>query len=82
MLLREALEGAADSNADRAITAGEVSEYMRRAFYRLALRTPLDAGGQDFSGQDTLGYQHLIIDRGGDGMPYGQVLVRLGAEEE
>ena len=53
---------------------------MRRAFYRLALQVPLEAGGQDFSGQEALGYQHLIIDRGGDGMPYGQVLVRLPDE--
>jgi len=77
LLLREALEGAADANLDRAITAGEISEYMRRSFYRLALRVPLEAGGEDFSGQESLGYQHLIIDRGGDGMPYGQVLLRL-----
>ncbi len=79
LLLREALEGGADSNGDLAITAGELSEYMRRGFYRLALEAPMDAGGEDFRGEVTLGYQHLIVDRGGDGMPYGQILLRTSA---
>lgn len=81
LLLREALEGRADSNGDQAITAGELSEYMRRGFYRIALEAPLDAGGEDFRGEETLGYQHLIVDRGGDGMPYGQILLRTSASE-
>lgn len=79
LLLREALEGGADANGDLAITAGELSEYMRRGFYRFALETPLDAGGEDFRGGETQGFQHLIVDRGGDGMPYGQVLLRTTA---
>jgi hypothetical protein len=79
LLLREALGGAADSNGDLAITAGELSEYMRRGFYRLALEAPMDAGGEDFRGEESLGYQHLIVDRGGDGMPYGQILLRTTA---
>ena len=79
LLLRQALEGEADSNGDLAITAGELSEYMRRGFYRFALQTPLDAGGEDFRGGETQGYQHLIVDRGGDGMPYGQILMRTAA---
>ena len=75
LLLRQALEGEADTNADHAITAGELSEFMRREFYRLALSNSLDAGGENFLGEETLGYQHMIVDRGGDGMPYGQVLM-------
>lgn len=80
LLLREALEGGADSDGDQAITAGELSEYMRRGFYRFALEDPLDAGGEDFRGGEAQGYQHLIVDRGGDGMPYGQILLRTAAE--
>ena len=76
LLLRQALAGGADTNGDLAITAGELSEYMRLGFYRIALEVPLDAGGEDFRGEETLGYQHLIVDRGGDGMPYGQILFR------
>lgn len=82
LLLRQALEGGADSNGDLAITAGELSEYMRRGFYRFALQTPLDAGGEDFRGGETQGYQHLIVDRGGDGMPYGQILLRTSAQAD
>lgn len=80
LLMRQALEGGADTNGDLAITAGELSEFMRRGFYRIALEVPLDAGGEDFRGEETLGYQHLIVDRGGDGMPYGQVLMHIAAD--
>ncbi|RPF71036.1 pre-peptidase C-terminal domain-containing protein [Aurantiacibacter spongiae] len=80
-LLREALSGDADANADNAISAGELSEYMRRGFYRVALDSPLETEGRDFLGQRAMSYQHLVVDRGGDGMPYSQVLLQLGEPE-
>lgn len=50
LLLRQVLGGAADRNGDLAIAAGEISESMRRGFYRLALAARMDAGGEDLHG--------------------------------
>lgn len=77
-ILQLALEGEADANGDRGITAGELSEYMRNTFYRITLDEPLDADVHDAQGERGSGYQHIVINRGGDGMPYEEVLVNLG----
>ncbi len=78
-IFRRALEGGADSDADRAVTAGELSEFMRREFYRLVLETPLATEAEDFRDMQVPAWQHIVIDRGGDGMPHQQVLMNLGA---
>lgn len=75
VLFRQALEGAADMDGDRAIAAGELGEYMRREFYRMVLETPLATDAEDFRDHQVAGFQHIIVDRGGDGMPFQQVLM-------
>ena len=72
--------GQADSDGNGAITAGELSEYMRSTFYRIALQDGLQATvyGRDAQPVGS-GYQHILVDRGGDGMAYEQVLLRVGA---
>ncbi|HSG54110.1 MAG TPA: hypothetical protein VLA45_01560, partial [Paracoccaceae bacterium] len=50
-----------------------------RRTYKTREEAPMDVGGEDFRGEVTLGYQHLIVDHGGDGMPYGQILLRTSA---
>ncbi len=77
-IFRAALEGAADLNSDRDLSAGELSEYMRREFYRTVLETPLQTDAEDFRDMQVPGWQHIVIDRGGDGMPHQQVLMNLG----
>ena len=78
-LFRQALEGAADVNGDGAMEAGELSEYMRREFYRMVLAEPLEAEAEDFRNRMVPGFQHIIVDRGGDGMPFDQVLMNRGS---
>ncbi|WP_165853548.1 pre-peptidase C-terminal domain-containing protein [Aurantiacibacter aquimixticola] len=80
-ILRDALRGEADLDRDRAVTAGELSEYMRRAFYRVVLDSPLDTDAEDFRDARSPGFQHIVVDRGGDGMPASQVLMDLGSAE-
>ncbi len=78
-VFRQALEGGADLNGDRAVEAGEMSEFMRREFYRMVLEEPLVTDAEDFRDMQTPGWQHIIVDRGGDGMPHQQVLMNLGS---
>lgn len=78
-IFRQALEGAGDMNGDGALEAGELSEYMRREFYRTVLAEPLGTDAEDFRDQQVPGFQHIIVDRGGDGMPYSQVLMDFGS---
>ena len=78
-IFRAALEGGADFNGDRALEAGELSEYMRREFYRMVLETPLSTDAEDFRDMQTPGWQHIVVDRGGDGMPHQQVLMNYGS---
>ncbi|MXO72418.1 pre-peptidase C-terminal domain-containing protein [Alteraurantiacibacter buctensis] len=78
-ILQMAMEGQADANGDTTITAGELSEYMRTTFYRIALSEPLQSDWYDTArGHSGSGYQHIVVNRGGDGMPYEEVLVNLG----
>jgi len=76
-ILQLAVEGQADVNHDMAITAGELSEYMRTTFYRIALAEPLESTVYGAGGNSGTGYQHIVVNRGGDGMPYEEVLVNL-----
>ena len=62
-IFRAALEGGADMNGDRAVEAGELSEYMRREFYRMVLEEPLATDAEDFRDTQTPGWQHIIVDR-------------------
>ncbi|MBH5321777.1 pre-peptidase C-terminal domain-containing protein [Aurantiacibacter sediminis] len=78
-IFRAALEGGADLNGDRAVEAGELSEYMRREFYTMVLEEPLATDAEDFRDTQTPGWQHIIVDRGGDGMPHQQVLMNMGS---
>ena len=78
-ILQQAMEGNADDNGDSVITAGELSEYMRTTFYRIALDEPLQTAAYGASGTRSQGYQHIVVNRGGDGMPYDEVLVTLGS---
>lgn len=80
-IFRQALEGGADMDGDGAMEAGELSEYMRREFYRMVLAEPLKADAEDFRDHQVPGFQHIIVDRGGDGMPYQQVLMNFGSAE-
>ncbi len=75
----EALEGGADMNGDGAVEAGELSEFMRREFYRMVLAEPLETDAEDFRDHEVPSFQHLVIDRGGDGMPFQQVLMNFGS---
>ncbi len=77
-IFRQALEGGADLDGDRAVQAGELGEYMRREFYHMVLEEPLVTDAEDFRDMQTPGWQHIIVDRGGDGMPHQQVLMNLG----
>jgi hypothetical protein len=77
-ILQLAMEGQADANGDATITAGELSEFMRTTFYRIALSEPLESDWYDTArGHSGAGYQHIVVNRGGDGMPYEEVLVNL-----
>ncbi|MES2699868.1 MAG: pre-peptidase C-terminal domain-containing protein [Pseudomonadota bacterium] len=79
-ILQLAMEGQADANGDTTITAGELSEFMRTTFYRIALSEPLESDWYDTArGHSGSGYQHIVVNRGGDGMPYEEVLVNLTA---
>lgn len=78
-IFRTALEGAADADQNRALTAGELSEYMRTSFYRTVLESPLVTDAQDFRDTMVPSWQHIVIDRGGDGMPFNQVLMNFGS---
>lgn len=78
-LFYQAMQGDADMNRDRAIEAGELSEYMRREFYTLVLSDPLETDAEDFRDMQTPGWQNIVVDRGGDGMPHQQVLMNLGS---
>ncbi|KLE34675.1 pre-peptidase C-terminal domain-containing protein [Aurantiacibacter luteus] len=78
-IFRAAIAGAADMDRDNAISAGELSEYMRTTFYRTVLETPLVTDAEDFRSARTPGWQHIVIDRGGDGMPHNQVLMNFGS---
>ncbi|MEN7537824.1 pre-peptidase C-terminal domain-containing protein [Aurantiacibacter flavus] len=78
-ILQQAMEGRADANGDGAITAGELSEFMRTTFYRIALDEPLQTTAYGASGTRSQGYQHIVVNRGGDGMPYDEVLVTLAS---
>lgn len=63
-------DGAADENADRAIDAIELSQYLRLRYSREAMlkaRSTFDT--PDFS------YQHLVVDRGG--VTHDTILFRL-----
>jgi len=77
----EALEGGADMNGDGAVEAGELSEFMRREFYRMVLAEPLETDAEDFRDHEVPSFQHIVIDRGGDGMPFQQVLMNFGSAE-
>ena len=77
-ILQQALEGRADANGDSSITAGELSEYMRNTFYQIALADPLQASTYGAGGSRAQGYQHIVVNRGGDGMGYEEVLLNLG----
>jgi hypothetical protein len=80
MILQQALSGQADGDGNAAITAGELSEYMRTTFYQIAAEGGLSAAVFDRNARQVgSGYQHILVDRGGDGMAYEQVLLRLGA---
>jgi len=57
--LRAGLSGEADSDANRIVTAGEVSTYLRRQFAAQAA----DIEAHDEEGQR--GYQYLVVERGG-----------------
>ncbi|QZH75765.1 MAG: pre-peptidase C-terminal domain-containing protein [Erythrobacter sp.] len=76
-IFRQAIEGGADLDGDREVTAGELSEFMRRQFYRAVLEAPLATDAEDFRDMQVPGWQHIVIDRGGDGMPHQQVLMNL-----
>ncbi len=78
-IFRQALEGEGDMNGDGAVEAGELSEFMRRAFYRMVLAEPLLTDAEDFRDHQVPGYQHIIVDRGGDGMPFSEVLMDFGS---
>ena len=78
-VFRSALEGGADLDRDDAVTAGELGEYMRREFYRMVLEEPLATDAEDFRNARTPGWQHIVVDRGGDGMPHSQVLMNFGS---
>ncbi|APE27869.1 pre-peptidase C-terminal domain-containing protein [Aurantiacibacter gangjinensis] len=80
-IFRRALEGGADMNSDRAIEAGELSEFMRREFYRMVLDEPLQTDAEDFRDHQVPGWQHIVVDRGGDGMPHQQVLMNFGSAD-
>lgn len=57
--LRAGLSGEADNDANRIVTAGEVSAYLRRQFAAQAANVEArDADGQR-------GYQYLVVERGG-----------------
>ncbi|WAT17560.1 caspase family protein [Aurantiacibacter sp. MUD11] len=81
-IFRQALEGAADMNGDGAMEAGELSEYMRREFYTMVLAEPLGTDAEDFRDHQVPGFQHIIVDRGGDGMPFQQVLWNAGSASQ
>ncbi|WP_347304294.1 pre-peptidase C-terminal domain-containing protein [Croceibacterium sp. TMG7-5b_MA50] len=79
MILQQALSGHADGDANGALTAGELSEYMRSTFYRIALTDDLSVSVHDRDVRQVgNGHQHILVDRGGDGMAYEQVLLRVG----
>jgi len=78
-IFRQALEGGADMNSDGAVEAGELSEFMRREFYRTVLAEPLETDAEDFRDHEVPSFQHIIVDRGGDGMPFQQVLMNFGS---
>jgi hypothetical protein len=79
-ILQLAMEGQADADGDASITAGELSEFMRTTFYRIALSEPLESDWYDTArGHSGSGYQHIVVNRGGDGMPYEEVLVNLAS---
>lgn len=78
-IFRQALEGGADMNSDGAVEAGELSEFMRREFYRTVLAEPLETDAEDFRDHEVPSFQHIIVDRGGDGMPFQQVLMNYGS---
>ncbi len=78
-IFRRALEGEADANGDGAMEAGELSEFMRREFYTMVLAEPLSTEAEDFRDHQVPGFQHIIVDRGGDGMPFQQVLLNYGS---
>ncbi|WP_340588790.1 pre-peptidase C-terminal domain-containing protein [Erythrobacter alti] len=80
-VFRQAIEGGADLNGDRAVEAGELSEYMRREFYRMVLEEPLVTDAEDFRDMQSPGWQHIVVDRGGDGMPHQQVLMNFGSAD-
>lgn len=71
--LREGMAGEADSDADRLVTAGELSTYLRRQF-RVEVE---DVQAETQDGQRN--YQNLVIDRGG--VQVDDVIVRLPAAE-
>ena len=45
------------------------------------LAEPLETDAEDFRDHQVPGYQHIIVDRGGDGMPYSQVLMNFGSAD-
>jgi hypothetical protein len=50
---------------------------MRTTFYRIALDEPLASDVYGAGGNRATGYQHIVVNRGGDGMPYEDVLMNL-----
>ncbi|MEQ1618053.1 MAG: caspase family protein [Terricaulis sp.] len=62
LFLRNALAGEADANHDRALTAGELSVYLRREFAQNAQ----DVDSSTMEGARN--YQFLVVDRGGVGV--------------
>ena len=69
--VREGVAGAADTDGDRLVTAGELATYLRRQF-RVEVE---DVQAETQDGQRN--YQNLVIDRGG--VQVDDVIVRLPA---
>ncbi len=54
---RRGLRGEADFNGDKSITVGELCEFLHRSYNQLEIETETSEGA--------IGYQHLVVDRGG-----------------
>src|SRR5690606_15329380 len=70
--LREGLTGAADTDGDRLVTAGELGDYVRRRFRREG-EIPVETR------ENERGIQNLLVERGG--VHVDDVVVRLAEGE-
>lgn len=70
--VRQGLGGQANADGDDMITAGELTQYVRRQYATEV--TPFGVEGQTIDGQRS--YQNLVVERGG--VQVDDVVVRLG----